>query len=182
MSPLTFEKGLLMLEGAGPVLEVAREVSRLLDETKTDGAIIGGVAVGLHGYLRTTVDVDVFVPEAVEPLSAALQAHGFVLDREKRQFVKCDVPVHVVTKAQLISPPINFELLHGIRTVSLADLINMKLRSGTRSILRAKDIGDVIGLIRHHGLGKDFTSQIEKDLRPEYRKLVDAIENERRDL
>ena len=56
----------------------------------------------------------------------------------------------------------------------------MKLRSGTRSILRAKDIGDVIGLIRHHHLTKEFVRRLDKDLRPEFGKLVDAIENERR--
>jgi hypothetical protein len=75
-------------------------------------------------------------------------------------------------------PPRHFEERHGLCTVSLADLINMKLRSGTRSVLRAKDIGDAIGLIRHHGLTNEFTPRIEKDLRPEFQRLVDAIESE----
>ena len=68
-----------------------------------------------------------------------------------------------------------------MRTVSLADLISMKLRSGTRSVLRAKDLGDVIGLIRHHRLTGDFAAQIDPSLRAEFRRLLDAVESERRD-
>ena len=74
--------------------------------------------------------------------------------------------------------PRRYEDVYGIRTVSLADLINNKLRSGSRSILRAKDMGDAIGLIRHHALGKEFLPQIDKELRNEFHTLIDAIERE----
>jgi hypothetical protein len=35
--------------------------------------------------------------------------------------------------------------------VTLADLINVKLRSGSTNLLQAQDLADVIGLIRHTG-------------------------------
>ena len=67
-------------------------------------------------------------------------------------------------------------MLESITTVSLTDLINMKLRSGTADLLRAVDLADVIGLIRHHRLKTDFAARLDKSLRPEFRKLVKSIE------
>jgi hypothetical protein len=63
-------------------------------------------------------------------------------------------------------------------TVSLADLIEMKLASVSRNLLRAQDMADVIGLIRHNRLGGDFARYLDKSLRPIYRKLVKAIRQE----
>src|SRR5438552_7038041 len=72
------DEALMMLEGKGAILDVARRVTRVLDETQTPGAIIGGVAVMLHGYVRTTADVDVFVAGSLDDLSANLSSAGFV--------------------------------------------------------------------------------------------------------
>lgn len=180
MPQITLEEAFMMLEGTGPVLEVAREISAILRQTNIRGAIIGGVAVSAHGYVRTTVDVDVYVESQSAELGRALEAHGFIHSPERKEFVKSGVPVHVVTRSQLTTPPSQFQDIRGLQTVSLADLINMKLRSGTRNILRAKDLGDVIGLIRHHRLTKDFLPRIDKELRDEFRKLIDAIEREQR--
>lgn len=178
MGLLSLESALMTLEGTGPVLEVAREVSGILRDSGIPGAIIGGVAVALHGYLRTTVDVDVLVTTDSSHLAEQLRARGFVLDTNRREFLKCGVPVHLVTLAQIGSLPQRYEQIKEIQTVSLADLINIKLRSGSRNILRAKDMGDVIGLIRHHTLSKEFLPMIDKDLRDEFRTLIDAIERE----
>ena len=48
-----------MLEKRGAVMETARHVSRILDKAGIEGAVIGGIV--LHGHVRTTKDVDVFV-------------------------------------------------------------------------------------------------------------------------
>jgi predicted nucleotidyltransferase len=57
------DEALLMLEGRGAVLETARHVSRILLAQHVPGAVIGGVSVTLHGHVRATSDVDVYVPE-----------------------------------------------------------------------------------------------------------------------
>lgn len=178
MQPITLEQALLTLDGTGPVLQIAREVSRILRESKIEGAVIGGIAVALHGYVRTTVDVDVFVASDTPRLSQELEGHGFIFDAANKQFIKNGVPVHLVTRSQLAHPPREYLEIDGVQTISLADLINIKLRSGSRNILRAQDLGDAIGLIRHHRLSKEFTPQIDKPLREEFRKLVEAIERE----
>jgi hypothetical protein len=178
MSRLTFDEALMTLHGAGPVLDIAREISAILRDQRIHGAIVGGVAVGLHNHLRTTVDVDVFVSGDVRQLGSALEARGFSFDAANRQWTKSDVPVHAVTLAQLETAPQRIEEINGILTVSLADLITMKLRSGTRDMLRAQDLADVIGLIRANRLTSAFAPHIESSLRSEFRKLVDAIERE----
>lgn len=168
------EEALLTLQGRGAILDVAREASALLRAEKIDGAVIGGVAVVLHGHIRTTVDVDIYTADS-ERLAAVLRDGGFVFEPQSRQFVKNDVPVHLVTISQLKVAPSGYEEIEGIRTVTLASLIDMKLRSGTENLLRAQDLADVIGLIHANHLAGEFARQINKDLRPEFRKLVRAI-------
>jgi hypothetical protein len=68
--------------------------------------------------------------------------------------------------------------IEGIATIPLQDLIAMKLRSGTKNLLRAQDLADVIGLIRHHKLTGGFARLLENSLRPTFRTLVRKIERE----
>jgi len=65
-----------------------------------------------------------------------------------------------------------------ITTVMLIDLISMKLRSGSKNLLRAQDLADVIGLTRHHRLTGEFARHLDKTLRPAFRKLVRLIRQE----
>jgi hypothetical protein len=168
-------EALLILDGRGAILDVAREVSEILRSERLEGAIIGGVAVVLHGHVRTTLDVDVYTPRA-DRLAEVLEAHGFTFEKEQRQFVKSGVPVHMVTLEQLELPPQSREEREGILTVSLADLINIKLRTGTTDPRRAQDLADVIGLITSNQLGAEFTPQVRQELRAEFRSLVHAVE------
>lgn len=174
-------EALLLLDKKGAVLDMAREVTNLLRAAGIAGAVIGGVAVVLHGHLRTTKDVDILVSPPLESLVELLTSNGFVFDRDAKEFVKHGVPVHLVLPDQIGAPPKEQIDLEGITTISLADLINMKLRSGSSNPLRAQDLADVIGLIRHHSLTSGFASQVDKALRPEFRKLVRLIRQERRE-
>jgi len=169
------DEGLLVLEGRGAILKVAREVSRIMNASDIDGAVIGGVAVVLHGHVRTTSDVDVFVPDDGRMLGEALEKKGYSFDRKKSEFVKKGIPVHLVLNTQMRIVPESVEELDGVRTVSLADLINIKLDLGLRDPLRAQDLADVIGLIRACGLTSAFATKLHKSLRVDFRKLARAI-------
>jgi hypothetical protein len=170
------DEALLVLEGRGMILEIAREVSALMRQAGVDGAVIGGVAVVLHGHVRTTVDVDIFVPGAPEALADALKSAGFIFDSGTKEFAKSGVPVHLVLIDQVRKHPGERIELDGITTISLASLVDMKLRSGAFNPLRAQDLADVIGLIRHHQLRGTFAAKLGADVRGEFRKLVEAIE------
>jgi hypothetical protein len=173
------DEALLMLEKRGAILEVAREVSRLMREAGLPGVVIGGVAVVLHGHVRTTVDVDVLVDPPLDRMRDLLVANGFVHDAARKEFVKGGVPVHLVrpqdAKITKRSEPREID---GIATVGLAELVEMKLRSGSADPLRAQDLADVIGLVRHHALKSDFAARLDKSVRREFRKLVRLIESE----
>jgi len=176
------QEALLIFQGRGAILDTAREVSAMLRVGQVEGAIIGGVAVVLHGHVRTTIDVDVYASDA-DRLVSALEGGGFAFAPAERQFVKggtpgagAGVPVHVVTLDQLQVPPQQYEDREGIRTVSLADLINIKLATGSTDPLRAQDLADVINLIRVNRLTGDFAPRIRAALRPEFRRLLRALE------
>ncbi len=172
------DEALMMLGGKGSILDVARRVSRILDSTQIPGAVIGGVAVVLHGHVRTTVDVDVYIPNEEHTFADALRADGFTFDAAGREFERDGVPVHLVTPEQATIEPRQRVKIDDVQTISLADLINLKLASGTGNVLRAQDIADVIGLIRANHLTGAFTRKIHKPLRNEFRRLQKAIRSE----
>lgn len=163
-----------MLEGESAILDAARDISRILREEGIRGAIVGGVAVGLHGHVRSTADVDVYVPEPLSVFADAMRRNGYAFDGRKREFRRAGIPVHVVTDEETGGAPKRVSEIRKITTVSLADLVNMKLRSGTASILRAQDLADVISLIRAHKLNGRFVPRVAPKLRAEFRRLVRA--------
>ena len=173
------DEALLILDKRGAVLDLAREVSRLMRNAGLPGVVIGGVAVALHGHLRTTKDVDILVNPPLKPLADLLTNNGFSFDRAERAFVKHGVPVHIVSPKQVGSVPKERVEIEGVTTVALPDLIGMKLRSGSTNLLRAQDLADVIGLIRHHRLTGEFARHLDKTLRAPFRKLVRLIQRER---
>lgn len=172
------EEAILLLDGRGAILETARELTASMKEAGISGAVIGGVAVVLHGHIRTTRDIDIFIEGTAEPLAKLLKTMGFEHDAVRKEFVRDGLPVHLILLDQLGSTPRNRVEIDGIATVSLADLIEMKLRSGSANLLRAQDLADVIGLIRRHRFTGEFAKHLEKSLRPTFRKLCRAIANE----
>jgi hypothetical protein len=177
-APNLRDEALLMLDKRGTILDIAREVSRLMRSAGIPGAVIGGVAVVLHGYVRTTKDVDICTAPPLEPLADLLIANGYTFDPLEKAFAKGGVAVHLVLQEQAGSPASGPVEIEGITTVALADLIGMKLRSGNKNLLRAQDLADAIGLIRHHRLDNSFARQLDRELRPAFRKLVRLIEQE----
>jgi hypothetical protein len=179
IEPRLREEALQMLEGRGLILETARHLSRLLQDEELPAVVIGGVSVVLHGHVRTTVDVDILAEPPLERLVEVLTRSGYTFDPQRKEFSREGVPVHLVGPDLAGPVPQRPVEIEGIATVSLPRLLNMKLRTGTANVLRAQDLADVIGLIRQHSLGGDFVRLIDRDLRPEFRRLVRAIEQER---
>ncbi len=168
-----------MLDRRGSILELARELSELMQREKIPGVVIGGIAVVLHGHVRSTKDIDILIDHPLEALAKVLCDHGFRYDEARREFVRDDVPVHLVTREQVARAPRKTMQIEGITTVSLADLIEMKLESGSKNVLRAQDLADVIGLIRQNNLTGEFARYLDKSLRSAYRKLVKAIREDK---
>ncbi len=173
------DEALLILEKRGTVLDTAREISRLMRNAGIPGVVIGGVAVVLHGHVRTTKGVDVFVDPPLQPLANLLTRNGFAFDKMAKAFIKHGVQVQLVLPEHVKLPLRGTLEIDGITTVTLVDLIGMKLQSGSTNILRAQDLADVIGLIRRHQLSGEFARHLDKTLRPPFRKLVRLIQREK---
>jgi hypothetical protein len=170
---------LKLLDRSGVIWDIAKELSDLMRRQGIPRVVIGGIAVVLHGHLRTTKDIVIFLDQPLQTLADHLIAAGFQFDPKRREFVREAVPVHVISRDQVGRSPKRTVQIDGITTVSLVDLIAMKLESGSANVLRAQDLADVVGLIRRNGLSAAFARNLEKPLRPTYLKLVQAIQDER---
>lgn len=106
-------------------------------------ALVGGLAVGAHGYPRNTKDVDFLVDDSAWRRTSAgilvmvaglpFQAHGVAIDTltvgDKEPFLKSAIE--------------RGEISEGIRVIPIEALVYMKLSSP-----RAKDRVDVIELVK----------------------------------
>jgi len=135
-----------------------KEFLRLLNAKGVDYLVVGGYAVGLHGYPRATVDLDVWIRSTAvnaERLIEALRAFGFdVPALEPRIFID---PLSIV---RFGVPPFRIEIMTSIDgvqydacrlhaavfdiddlllpVISLADLKTNKRAAG-----RNKDLADL---------------------------------------
>src|SRR3954465_5278090 len=67
--------------------EVAERVHARLARDGISHAIVGGVAVCLHGYRRNTVDLDLLVNrEDADTLHSTLKAGGYLFDAKAKEF------------------------------------------------------------------------------------------------
>lgn len=151
------------------ILDVARRVT-----ARVDAPVLGGIAVVLHGYARSTVDLDLYTPDR-RLTDEQLRAAGAVWDAASREHVYERVRIHTVTPDDAGHPVGRVSVILGIRVVSLKDLIAIKLRTGLGQMDRAKDLGDVQELIRSVPLDKAFAAKLPKDLRQAYKSMVDAV-------
>ena len=168
-----------MLVGDQTILNLAREVSAAIEAAGVEGGIVGGIAVFLHGYERTTKDIDVYTNDR-RKLAAELERRGWVWTDERRQWEKQRFPVQILAPEDNIGwHPTRFGTIRGVRAVTLGDLISMKLCSGTKHVHRSRDLADVVDLIQTIPLDKSFTPKVAKPYRADFKRLVDSLERER---
>jgi hypothetical protein len=166
--------------------DVATQCHELLESASIPHAIIGGVAVCLHGYQRNTVDLDLLVrPAEVAVIRTLLERAGFTWSDEHAEFRSpAGVPVQLVLAAERAGPGSEVRLpdpadneavvcLEGLPVVTLARLIEAKLACGQGNLRRThKDFADVVELIARHHLSRSFARNLHKSLRVAFRELV----------
>lgn len=166
--------------------EIAERVHRLLAGKGIDHAIVGGVAVCLHGYRRNTVDLDLLIrPEDAAGLRSALETEGFQWLAADREFRSASgVPIQLVMAGESEGPgqPTKFPSpgdsrhvtnIEGLPVLSLAQLIQAKIACGLGDMRRThKDFADVVELIAIHRLDGAFARLLHKSVRKEFRQLV----------
>ena len=125
---------------AADILARMKRVSRRLYELGIPHALIGGLAVGVHGHPRATKDVDFLVGEE------AFEG-GIVLSFREELHELVELAVTDLLGVPPRRPVLNDELrlLDGVPVVSLDALIMMKLDAN-----RPQDVADVTTLLRLH--------------------------------
>jgi hypothetical protein len=151
------------------ILELARRLRPLVD-----APVIGGIAVYLHGVARATVDLDLYARNRAATV-AQLEAAGATWSRAKREHVLEGVAIHTVTAEEALVEIDAPSVIDGVRVVKLKDLVAIKLLSGLKNAARHKDLGDVEELIRIVPLDKRFAGKLPKEIRAEFKALVDAV-------
>jgi hypothetical protein len=164
--------------------ETAARCHALLEAAGIPHAIVGGVAVCLHGYQRNTVDVDMLVGRAdSERVREVLTDGGFVWSESEREFRSASgVAVQFLIEGDkagsgLVLPDPQDDrvrtTLEDLPVLTLARLIELKLACGSENIRRThKDFADVVELIAAHNLSRSFARYLHKSLRPTFRELV----------
>jgi hypothetical protein len=171
-----------------PVHQTMRRTAKLLDKAGIAYAILGGMALNAHKYVRTTGDVDFLLTE--EGLQAfrekLLGKHFEQVEGRPRRFTDClnGVTIDVLVAGRFPGSgkpgPIPFpdpeevtEVIDNHNVVNLPTLVQLKLVA-----CRYKDFGDVVELIRCNELDESFLN----DLHPAVHKdFIECLEEKRRE-
>ena len=170
--------------------ETLWQVAQLCHETlraaNVPHAVVGGVAVCLHGYQRNTVDLDLLVrSDDSTTIRQALKDAGFTWLKEAREFRSATgVPVHFLMAGERAGRHSEVVLpdpgrrgttveKEGLAVISLPRLIESKLACGQGDLRRThRDFADVVELIAVHHLDRSFARFLHKSLRATFRELV----------
>lgn len=166
--------------------EVAQHCHHLLEAANIPHAIVGGVAVCLHGYQRNTVDVDLLVRGTDgERLRDVLTQGGYEwIAREAEFRSESGVPVPFLMAGDRAGKGSGIRLpdpdsdksvtiKEGLPVLSLARLIESKIACGSGNLRRThKDFADVVELIVANRLGSGFARFLHKSVRVAFRELV----------
>ncbi|MDA1214366.1 MAG: hypothetical protein O2955_17795 [Planctomycetota bacterium] len=154
---LTADQVYAML-GNASLWETALSCHELLESSHIPHAVVGGVAVCLHGYQRNTVDLDLLVRRGdEEQIKSCFSDANYSWDATNHEFkTPSGVPIQFLyagdragTDSSVYLPdPSDKRALserEGLPVVSLARLIESKLACGEGNMRRThKDFADVV--------------------------------------
>lgn len=124
------------------MLELARRVTKT-----TDAPVVGALAVALHDWRRFTGDIDIYSAD-FWATHQRLEAAGIMWDSDHREHVIDGVAVQMAGDDSLGGSPTRVSTIEGVKVIGLADLIRGKLAVDLEVLKRAKDIVEVLELIR----------------------------------
>lgn len=86
------------------LLDEFRQVITALNEEKIEYAICGGIAMAIHGFLRTTVDIYIVIlQENIQITKQILNKYGYSIESNPMSFSNSDTIIHRITKLDPVS-------------------------------------------------------------------------------
>jgi hypothetical protein len=170
----------------GPLHETLRRLAARLDAEGITHALVGGMALGGHGYVRMTEDAGVlFTADGLARFIERCVGRGYVAThpdagrafRDAESGVRIEVlvsgefPDDGMPKPVCFPDPSEAVEVEGLRILPLARVVELKLASGTSAAHRLRDLADVQELIKTRGLGEALAAHLDPSVRPAYLEL-----------
>lgn len=181
------------LTGESKIQATLTRIARCLDDLGIDFALAGGLAVGVRGHLRVTVDVDILVTtEGLTEFKAHWLGRGYVEKlpgsrsvRDTETGVTIDFLVAGEFPGDGRPKPVRFPDPSTIvtmeppyRVLDLRTLIELKLASGISAPDRLQDLADVVALVRANALPDSFGDHLDPWVREKYHELWVAAQRD----
>lgn len=180
----------------GPVHQTLERLAARLAEHRIAYAVIGGMALAAHGFVRPTEDVDVLMtPLGLEQFRSGLVGLGYApaFNGALKTFrdTETGVRIEVITQGEypgdgepkpvVFPDPSDISIDEsGISVVGLPTLVELKLASGLSAPHRLRDLADVQELIARLELTRDFVEGLDESVRQEYLRLWETVDRARR--
>lgn len=172
----------------GPVHQTLSKLARRFSEAGIDYAVIGGMALSLHGFVHPTQDVGLLLsPDGLEKFRNEFVGRGYVpaFQGARKHFLdpETGVKVEIITTGEypgdgkpkpvvFPDPATSAVSIGEYEVVELPCLIELKLASGLSAEHRQlRDLADVQQLIETLDLPEDLSQQLDTSVRKEYLRL-----------
>lgn len=185
-------EGGMFFQGESEVQKSLRRITARLSALGIEYAVVGGMALFLHGFRRFTEDVDILVTrEGLRRLHEALEGSGyrppFPNSKNLRDtdngvriefLVAGEFPGDGKAKPVAFPEPGNVATGRGgVRVLNLEALIELKLASGmSGGIERLKDLADVVEVIKMLDLPLTVSDKLNPYVSERYRQLWQEIQ------
>ena len=182
----------MFFQGESEVQKSLRRITGRLNALGIDYAVVGGMALFLHGFRRFTEDVDILVTrEGLQRLHEALEGSGYrppFPNSKNLRDTENGVPIKFLVagefpgdgKAKPVAFPEPGSVVterNDIRILNLEALIELKLASGmSGGIGRLKDIADVVEVIKMLDLPETIADRLNPFVSERYRELWQEID------
>lgn len=185
-------EGSLHFEEKNSVHRALQKIAKRLDELHIPYAVVGGMAMFLHGYRRFTEDVDLLVTrEGLQEVHRRLEGLGYLppfqgskhlrdteLGVRVEFLVTGDYPGDGKPKPIAFpNPELVSEERNGIRCLQLPRLVELKLASGMSNLQRMRDLSDVVDMIRTLNLPRELADELDETVRGRYLEFWDSLQN-----
>lgn len=187
------QQGSMHFEQGSAVQRTLQRFAKRLEELQLSYAILGGMALFLHGYRRFTEDVAILVTrETHRHIQEQFTGLGYLppftgsknlRDAEtgvKIEFIIAgEYPGDGLPKPVVSPDPAKHSLrIDQFCVLKLPKLVELKLASGMTNPRRIKDLVDVQELIDRLQLGPMFAEQLDPSVRAKFLELHQNVQND----
>jgi hypothetical protein len=166
------------------VHDTLSRIVRRLTDAEIPHAVAGGMALGLHGFIRVTGDVHILTTkDGLDAVHEKLVGRGYMPAfqgaRKRLRDTQTGIPIDFLTTGEypgdgkpksvrFPDPAVASVDIGGTSVLSIEKLIELKLASGLTNPERLRDLADVQDLIAHLNLPFELAEKLDPSVRDTY--------------